>query len=96
MRYYDSQQAILTRLIAGTEQEAGATIYANCTDGCVTIDFDPTLTASENHCAAAKALCAWMNWHGRFIAAPLPDDQFCFVDLIDDQSGEIPDPAFVC
>jgi hypothetical protein len=93
MRHFDSQQAILTELITVDGQRR---IHARSTDGSLSIAFDPAVSESDNHCAAAKALCAWTKLRGRFIAARLPDDQFCFVDLIDDPSGEIPEPTFVC
>lgn len=94
MRHVDSDQAVITELLASTDkQRPGARIYACCADGDLLLEFDPSLTKRENHGIAAQILCEELGWQGRFIAASLPEDRYCFVSITD-KTGEI--PAFVC
>jgi len=94
MRNIDTIQAIITKLFPSkTGSLVGASILADCIDGKCTYEFNPSYSQRENHTLAAQRFCEDLGWHGRFIAAHLPDDRCCFVSITD-QAAEI--PAFVC
>ncbi len=73
-------QAITTKYIGPTNFR-GSRCKATAAAGSVTLEWDDALNSPDNHVAAAKALAAKLDWHGRWHGgAPAFDGRgYCFV-----------------
>ncbi len=72
--------AILTKFIGATNSK-GSRVKAFTESGLsVTVSWDHALNSQDNHAAAAKALCAKMDWHGTYVGGGTKTG-YAFVDV---------------
>lgn len=73
-------KAIITKYVPPTNYR-GSKVKASEERQSVTLDWSSELNSDENHQAAAKALCAKMNWHGRLVMGGMEKfNVHCFVE----------------
>lgn len=65
-------QAIITRY-HGPGNVRGSRIKATAWAGSITLNYEPSLSADENHAAAAKALADKFKWRGCWFSGGHPD-----------------------
>jgi hypothetical protein len=83
-------QAILTKYF-GPGNVRGSRVHASAEAGSVTMEWEPALSAEDNHVAAAKALCAKFNWSGAWVMGETRE-HYVFVCV---ENGRYPiEPAF--
>lgn len=81
----DVRQAIITKYLGPTDTK-GSRFKAPCSAGSVTVSYDYSLGSTENHQAAAQALCEKLGWttdrapgFQHMVSGGLPDGSYCHV-----------------
>lgn len=72
------RQTIVTKY-RGPTNTRGSRFYASCDAGKLSIPYDYSLSATQNHEAAAEALARKLDWQGRMVGGSLPDGRMVFV-----------------
>jgi hypothetical protein len=82
-------QAITTKYIGPTNFK-GSRVKAACQAKSITLSWDDSLNASDNHTLAARTLAEQMGWDGQWYGGGCPDGRHdCFVLVNDYQAFEI-------
>ncbi len=80
-------QAITTKYLNASNTR-GARIKATAQAGSVTIPWDHAVTVNQNHCAAARALAARLDWSGEYVGGATDGLTYVFVQPFGDDGWD--------